>query len=164
MKMYDPCSSSEGNHGGSGLHNLAEEDNLIADIGSKHEKGDDHVDILVGNEVDMRADVERIDVVETHASSNDMAEDDMLKDTSVVAESDMQNGKSEGDGDACKESSARLLVSSKMRDVDGSGRVDGVIQTSGSIKSISGPETTPLGWSLWNYVTQSLIMPQLLKA
>ncbi|KAL7251369.1 hypothetical protein ACSBR1_013249 [Camellia fascicularis] len=133
------------NVGYQGKRSFAE---VITDNGSKHEEGDDHVDILDGNEVDKRADTERIDAVTTHDGSDDMAEDDMLRDISVVAESVIQNGMSKESSDACKESSARLLVSSKTRDVDRSGRVDGEIQTSGFIKSFSGAEDIGPGINL----------------
>ncbi|THF97742.1 hypothetical protein TEA_013277 [Camellia sinensis var. sinensis] len=86
-----------------------EVNNQITDKESKHEKGDDHVDILDGNEVDKRVDVEQIDAVTALDGSNDMAKDDMLRDTSALAELVIQNGMSEENSNACKESSARLL-------------------------------------------------------
>ncbi|CAL5345879.1 unnamed protein product [Camellia sinensis] len=79
-----------------------------------------------------------------------MVEDDQLKDTSVVAESDLQIGTSEDIGYACQDSSARLLVSPKMRAVDGGGSFKGEvqIQTSGVIKTLCGPEIMGRGINL----------------
>ncbi|KAL7246161.1 hypothetical protein ACSBR2_001321 [Camellia fascicularis] len=57
------------------------------DRGSMHEEGDDHV------------------IVEAHDSRNIMVEEDQLRDTSVVAESDLQKGMSDEIGYVCQESS-----------------------------------------------------------
>ncbi|KAL7263541.1 hypothetical protein ACSBR1_001658 [Camellia fascicularis] len=148
MKMYGLSNSSERHFGGIRNDNLVKEDNQIADRGSKHKEGDEHVVILDGNEVDTRADVDRIEAVEAHDSSNVMEKDDLLRDTLVVAESDLPKGMSEEIGYACKESSTRLLASPKMRAVDGGGRIEGAIQTSGLIKTICGPENMGRGINL----------------
>ncbi|GMQ06390.1 hypothetical protein CsSME_00051006 [Camellia sinensis var. sinensis] len=149
-KLSGLSNSSEGYFGRNRNATLVKEDNQIADRGSKHEEDDDHVAILDGNEVDPSAEVERIAAVEARESSNVMVEDDQLKDTSVVAESDLQIGTSEDIGYACQDSSARLLVSPKMRAVDGGGSFKGEvqIQTSGVIKTLCGPEIMGRGINL----------------
>ncbi|KAI8010018.1 hypothetical protein LOK49_LG06G02830 [Camellia lanceoleosa] len=75
-----------------------------------------------------------------------MAEDDQLRDTSMVAESDLQKGLSEEIGYVCQTRSARLLVSPKMRAVD-DGEVG--IQNSGFIKTLSGPNNMDRGLNLF---------------
>ncbi|THG02729.1 hypothetical protein TEA_003088 [Camellia sinensis var. sinensis] len=92
--------------------------------------------------------VERIAAVEAHDSSSVMVEDDQLRVTSVVAESDLQIGLSEDIGYAGQDSPARLLVSPKKRAVDGGGRFEGEIQTSGVIKTLCGPENMGRGIKL----------------
>ncbi|CAL5354201.1 unnamed protein product [Camellia sinensis] len=79
-----------------------------------------------------------------------MVEDDQLRDTSVVAESGLQIGMSEDIGYACQDSSARLLVSPKVRAVDGGGSFEGEIQiqTSGVIKTLCGTEIMGRGINL----------------
>ncbi|GMP74006.1 hypothetical protein CsSME_00031546 [Camellia sinensis var. sinensis] len=123
-------------------------DNQIADRGSKHEEDDVHVAIFDGNEVDSSAEVERIAAVEAHVSSSVVVEDDQLRVTSVVAELDLQIGLSEDIGYAGQDSPARLLVSPKKRAVDGGGRFEGEIQTSGVIKTLCGPENMGRGIKL----------------
>ncbi|CAL5354769.1 unnamed protein product [Camellia sinensis] len=147
-KMCGLSNSSEGHFGGIRDDVLVKEDNQIADRGSKHEEDDVHVAIFDGNEVDSSAEVERIAAVEAHVSSSVMVEDDQLRVTSVVAESDLQIGLSEDIGYAGQDSPARLLVSPKKRAVDGGGRFEGEIQTSGVIKTLCGPENMSRGIKL----------------
>ncbi|GMP63425.1 hypothetical protein CsSME_00025129 [Camellia sinensis var. sinensis] len=77
-----------------------------------------------------------------------MAEDDQLRDASVVAELDLQEGMSEAIGYVCQESFARLLMSPKMRAVDDGGRTEVEIQTSGLIKTLCGPDNMGQGINL----------------
>ncbi|KAL7217518.1 hypothetical protein ACSBR2_010884 [Camellia fascicularis] len=124
MKMAGLSHSSEEHFGGTRNSILAKVGNQIADKGSKHEEGVDHV------------------IVQAHDSSNTMVEDDQLRDTSMVAESDLQKGMSEEIGYVRQESSARLL-----RAVD-DGRSEVEFQSSGLIRTLSGPDNLIRGINL----------------
>ncbi|GMP97801.1 hypothetical protein CsSME_00045918 [Camellia sinensis var. sinensis] len=86
--------------------------------------------------------------MEAHDSSNIMEEDNQLRDASMVAESNLQEGMSEANGYVCQESSSRLLMSPKMRAVDEGGRTEIEIQNSGSIKTLCGPDNMGQGINL----------------
>ncbi|KAF5950240.1 hypothetical protein HYC85_012233 [Camellia sinensis] len=122
--------SSEEFSGGTRNSNLVKVGTQFAERGRKFEEGDDHV------------------TMEAHDSSNIMAEDDQLRDASMVAESALQEGMSEANGYVCQESSARLLMSPKMRAVDEGGRTEIEIQNSGSIKTLCGPDNMGQGINL----------------
>ncbi|GMP40358.1 hypothetical protein CsSME_00010835 [Camellia sinensis var. sinensis] len=77
-----------------------------------------------------------------------MAEDDQLRDASVVAESDLQEGIPDANSYVCQESSAGLLMSPKMRAVDDRGRTEFEIQNSGLIKTPCGPDNMGQGINL----------------
>ncbi|GMP23016.1 hypothetical protein CsSME_00000781 [Camellia sinensis var. sinensis] len=124
LKVPGFSNSSEEFSGGTRNSNLVKIGTQFADRGSKFEEGDDHV------------------TMEAHDSSNIMAEDDQLRDASMVVESTLQEGMSEANGYVCQVSSARLLMSPKMRAVDEGGRTEIEIQNSGSIKTLCGPEQT----------------------
>ncbi|CAL5404423.1 unnamed protein product [Camellia sinensis] len=130
LKVPGLNNSSEEFSGGTRNSNLVKVGTQFADRGSKFEEGDDHV------------------TVEAHDSSNIMAEDDQLRDASMVAESALQEGMSEANGYVCQESSARLLMSPKMRAVDEGGRTKIEIQNSGSIKTLCGPDNMGQGINL----------------
>ncbi|KAI8021231.1 putative protein phosphatase 2C 46 [Camellia lanceoleosa] len=130
LKVPGPNNSSEEFSSGTRNSDLAKVGTQFADRGSKFEEGDDHA------------------TMEAHDSSNIMAEDDHLRDASMVAKSDLQEGMSEANGYVCQESSARLLMSPKMRAVDEGGRTEIEIQNSGSIKTLCGPDNMGQGINL----------------
>lgn len=121
-------------------YSCEEEEETIADRGSRQEKEDDDVEIQVSAEVGKGCEVAAEDRV-TEQVPNDMEEEDRLKEISVVDESEMMMGGSEI-GAARKEDSIRKLCQGESEvggaRKEGSWRGDDEVYTPGFIKSLSG--------------------------
>ncbi|GMP41840.1 hypothetical protein CsSME_00011796 [Camellia sinensis var. sinensis] len=122
-----------------------EEDENIADRGSRQEVEEDDVEAYIGDDVAKGYDVEEGVRVDTQVNMNDLEEDASLRVVFVVEETDMMEGAS-GVGASREEGPVRRLckgVSNKGgARKQGSGRVDDEVVTSGFIRSTSGKSIT----------------------